>query len=142
MSKSLQTHGLQHARLLCLSLSPGVCSNSCPLCHWCHPTISFSVIPFSSCLQYFPASRSFPMSQLLHQVPKYCISISLSNEYSDFKFHKMKNLLIIDPSYWHYAVWWLQININWSIRIKTHRTLELHWSILYQKQLWIMQVKV
>ena len=136
MSDSLRPHGLQHIRLLCLSLSPGVCSHSYSLHRWCHPTISSSVTPFSCC------PRSFPMSQLLHQVPKYCISISLSNEYSDFKFHKMKNLLIIDPSYWHYAVWWLQININWSIRIKTHRTLELHWSILYQKQLWIMQVKV
>ena len=50
---------LQHARLPCPSLSPGVCSNSGPLNWWCHPTISSSVIPFSSCLQSFPASRSF-----------------------------------------------------------------------------------
>ena len=64
MSNSLQPHGLQHARLPCPSLSPGVCSNSCPLSWWCHPTISSSVIPFSSCLQSFPASRSFPMSWL------------------------------------------------------------------------------
>ena len=47
------------------SLSPGVCSNSCPLSQWYHPTISSSVIPFSSCLQSFPASGSFPMSQLI-----------------------------------------------------------------------------
>ena len=46
------------------SLSPGVCSNSCPLIQWCHPTISSSVAPFSSCPQSFPASRSFPLSQL------------------------------------------------------------------------------
>ena len=64
MSNSLQPHGLQHARLPCPSLSPGECSNSCPLSWWCHPTISSSVIPFSSCLQSFPASRSFPMSWL------------------------------------------------------------------------------
>ena len=57
-------HGLQHTRLACPSLSPRVCSNSCPLSLWCHPTISSSVIPFSSCLQSFRASGSFPMSQL------------------------------------------------------------------------------
>ena len=57
-------HGLQHARLLCPSLFSWVCSNSCPLNQWYHPTISSSVIPFSSCLQPFPASGSFPMSQL------------------------------------------------------------------------------
>ena len=61
---SLRPHGLQHARLLCLSLSPGVCSDSCPLGQWCHPTISSSVAPISSCPQFFPASGSFPMSQL------------------------------------------------------------------------------
>ena len=55
---------LQHTRLLCPSPSPGVCSNSCLLNWWFHPTISSSVIPFSSCLQSFPASRSFPMSWL------------------------------------------------------------------------------
>ena len=55
MSDSLWPHGLQHARLPCCSQSPGVCSNSCPLSQWCHPTISSSVIPFSYCLQYFPA---------------------------------------------------------------------------------------
>ena len=64
VSDSLWLHGLQHARLLCPSLSPRTCSNSCPLSRWCHPTISFSVIPFSSCPQSFPASGSFQMSQL------------------------------------------------------------------------------
>ena len=64
MSDSLQPHGLQHTRPPCLSPTPGVYSNSCPLSRWCHPTVSFSVVPFSSCLQSFPASGSFPMSQL------------------------------------------------------------------------------
>ena len=64
VSDSLQPHGLQHARLPCPSLSPGACSNSCPLSWWCHPTILSSVIPFSSRLQSFPASGSFQMSQL------------------------------------------------------------------------------
>ena len=59
----LWTHGLQHARPPCPSPTPGVYSNSCPLSQWCHPTISCSVIPFSSCLQFFSASGSFPKSQ-------------------------------------------------------------------------------
>ena len=63
MSDSLWPHGLQHARLLCQSSTPGAYSNSCPFSWWCHPTISSSVIPFSSCLQAFPASRSFQMSR-------------------------------------------------------------------------------
>ena len=63
MSKSLWLHGLQHSRFLCPPLSPGVCSNSCPLSWWCHPTISSSVIPFFSCPQSFPALGSFPVSQ-------------------------------------------------------------------------------
>ena len=62
MSNSLQPHGLQHARLLCPSPTPEACSNLCPS-WWCHPTISSSVIPFSSCLQSFPSSGSFPISQ-------------------------------------------------------------------------------
>ena len=62
MFNSLWPHGLQHTRLPCPSLSPWVCSNSCPLSQWCHPTITPSLISFSSYLQSFPASRSFPMS--------------------------------------------------------------------------------
>ena len=64
MSNSLWPRGLQHSRFPCFSLSPRVCSNVCPLIQWCHPTISFSVSPFSSCPQSFPASGSFPVSQL------------------------------------------------------------------------------
>ena len=64
MSDSCQPHGLQHARSPCPSPSPRVCSNSCALIRWCHPTISSSVVHFSSCLQSFPASRYFPMSWL------------------------------------------------------------------------------
>ena len=63
VSDSLQPHEPQHARLRCPSPTPGAWSNSCPLRWWCHPTISSSVIPFSSCLQSFPESGSFPMSQ-------------------------------------------------------------------------------
>ena len=63
MSHSLPAHGLQHARPPCPSPTPGVYSDSCPLSRWCHLTISSSVVPFSSCLQSFPASGSFQMSQ-------------------------------------------------------------------------------
>ena len=62
MSDSLWPHGLKHIRFPCPSISPRVCSNSCPLTQWCHPIISSSVVPFSSCLQSFQASGSFPMS--------------------------------------------------------------------------------
>ena len=62
ISDSLWPHGLQHARLPCPS--PGACSNSCPSSRGCHPTISSSVVPFTSCPQSFPASGSFQMSQL------------------------------------------------------------------------------
>ena len=64
VSNSLRPHGLQHARPPCPSPTPRVYPNSRPLSQWCHPTISSSVIPFSSCLQSFPESGSFPMSQL------------------------------------------------------------------------------
>ena len=86
MSDSLRLHGLQHVRLPCPSPTPGAYSNSFPSHQWCHPTISSSVIPFSSCLQSFPAPGSFPMSQVLHiRWPKYwsfSFSISPSIEYS------------------------------------------------------------
>ena len=64
VSDSLQPHGLKHNRLPCPPLSPGVCSDSCPLSQWCHPTISSPVVPFSSCPQSFPTLGSFTVSQL------------------------------------------------------------------------------
>ena len=70
VSSSLRPHGLQHPRLPCPSPTPGACSDSYPLSWWCHPTISSSVIPFSSCLQSFPASGSFPVVSSSHQVAK------------------------------------------------------------------------
>ena len=83
---TLQPHGLHYARLPCPSPTPRACSNSCPSTQWHHPTISSSVIPFSSCLQPFPASGSFPVSQFFAiRWPKYwsfSFNISPSNEYS------------------------------------------------------------
>ena len=77
VSDSLQPHGLQHARHLCPSPTPGAYSNSCPSSGWCHPTISSSVFPFSSCLQSFPASGSFLMSQFFESGGQ-CIGDSVS----------------------------------------------------------------
>ena len=86
MSDSLRPHGLQHARLLCPSPTPRACSNSCPLSRWCHPTISSSVVPLSSCLQFFPSIRTFSNeSALCSRWPKYwsfSFSIRPSNEHS------------------------------------------------------------
>ena len=64
LSESLRPHGWQHARFLDSSPTPGDCSNSCPSSQYCHPNIMSSVVPFSSCLQFFPASGSLPTSQL------------------------------------------------------------------------------
>ena len=85
VSDSSWPHGLQPARPPCPSPSPRVCSNSCSSSQWCHPTISSSVVPFSSCLRSFPASESFQMSQFFIKWPKYwsfSFNISPSNEYS------------------------------------------------------------
>ena len=85
MSDSLRPHGPQHARPPCPSPTHGVYSNSCPLSQGCHPTISSSVVLFSSHLQSFPASGSFQMSQLFASSAKYwsfSFNISPSNEHS------------------------------------------------------------
>ena len=101
MSDSLWPYGLQHTRLPCPSPTPRAYSNSCPLRWWCHPTISSSVVCFSSCLQSFPTSGSFPMRSILQiRWPKYWsfrFSISPSNEYSgliSFRIHWF-NLLAV-----------------------------------------------
>ena len=93
VSNSLWLRGLQHAKSPCPSPTPGVYSSSCPLSQWCPPTISSSVIPFSSHLQSFPESGSFPMNVSFHiRWPKYwnfSFSISSSNEYSGLISFKM-----------------------------------------------------
>ena len=71
VSNSLRPHEFQLARPPCPSPTPGVHSNSCPSCWWCHPAISSSGVPFSSCPQSLPASESSPMSQLCMRWPKY-----------------------------------------------------------------------
>ena len=86
VSNSLWCHRLQYARLPCPSPTPRVCSNSCASSWWCHPNILSSVVPFSTCLQSFPASGSFQMSQLFvsgsQKYWSFSFSISPSSEYS------------------------------------------------------------
>ena len=93
VSDSLWPHGLQHARLPCSSPVPRACSNSCPLSRWCHPTISSSVIPFSSHLQSFPASGSFPVGQFFASGGQ-TIAVSAS-----------ASVLPMNIQYWFWRVW-------------------------------------
>ena len=98
MSDSLPPHELQHARPPCPSPTPGVHPNPCSLSWWCHPTISFSVIPFSPCTQSFPASGSFQESALHIKWPKYwsfSFSTSPSNEYSGLISFRMDCLYLL-----------------------------------------------
>ena len=100
MSDLLRPHGLQHPRLPCSLPILGACWNLCLSCRWCHPTISSSGIPFSSRLQSFPASGSFPMSQLFtsgDQCWSFSFSISPSNEYSGLISFRMDWLDLLAP---------------------------------------------
>ena len=86
MSNSLWPHELQHARPPCPLPTPGVHPNPCPLSRWCHPAVSSSVVPFSSCPQSFPASGSLPVNQLFasggQSIGSFSFNISPSNEHS------------------------------------------------------------
>ena len=115
VSDSLRPHGLQHARLPCPSPTPQACSNSCPSCRWCHPTISFPVTPFSSCLQSFPASRSFPVSQFFTSG---CQSIRVSASVSVLP----KNIQDWFPLGW--TRWFLQS--KGFLRIFSNTTVQKH----------------
>ena len=94
-SDSMRPHGLQHTRLPCPTQTPGACSNSCASSQWCHPTISSSVVPFFSCLQSFPSSESFQMSQLSHQVAK-ILEFQLQHQSFQriFRTDSLKELLV------------------------------------------------
>ena len=105
VSDSMWPYGLQHNRLSCPSPTPGTCWNSCPSSWWWHPTISSSVVPFSSCLQCFPASGSFLMSQLFASVEylSFSFSISPSNEYSGLISFR-KSLPDLKITYWSWII--------------------------------------
>ena len=96
---SLWPHGLQHSRPPCPSPTPGVYANSCPFSQWGHPTISSSVIPYSSCLQSFSESGFFPISQFFssggQSIGSFSFSISPSKEYSELIAFRMDWLALL-----------------------------------------------
>ena len=116
VSDSLWPHGLQHTRLPCPSPTPGAYLNSCPLSRWCHPTISSSVVPFSSCLQSFPASGSFPVSEFF---PSGGQSIGVSASASVLP----KNIQGWFPSEW---TGWISLLSKGLTRVFSNTTVQKH----------------
>ena len=116
VSDSLWPHGLQHARPPCPSPALEVCSSSCPLSRRCHPTISSSVIPFSSCPQSFPASGSFQMSQLFSSGGQ-SIGVSAST-----------SVLPMNSQDWSPLGWtgWISLQSKGLSRIFSNTTIEKH----------------
>ena len=116
MSDSLWPHGPQHARPPCPSPTPRVHPNPCPLSRWCHPTISSSVIPFSSWPQSFPASGSFQMNQLLASGGQ-SIGVSAS-----------KSVLPMNTQDWSPLEWtgWISLQSNGLSRVFTNTTVQKH----------------
>ena len=116
VSNTLQPHGLQHTRLPCPPPTPGACSNSCPLSWWCHPTISSSVIPFSSHLQSFPTSESFPVSQFF---PSSGQSIGISASASVLPM----NIQVWFPLRW---TGWIFLQSKGLSRVFSNTTVQKH----------------
>ena len=116
VSNSLRPHESQHARPPCPSPTPGVHSDSCPLSRWCHPTISCSVIPFSSCPQSFPASGSFQMSQLFTWGSQ-SISVSAST-----------SVLPMNTQNWSPLGWtgWISLQSQGLSRVFSNTTAQKH----------------
>ena len=117
MSDSLQPHRQQHTRPPCPSPTPGVYPNSCPLSRWCHPTISSSVIPFSSCLQSFPASGSFPVSQFFASVLIQSTGVSAS-----------ASVLPVNTQDWSPLGWtgWISLQSKGLSRVFSNTTVQKH----------------
>ena len=126
MSNSLRHQGLKHARPPCPSPTPRACSNSCPLNRWCHPTISSSVIPFSSHLQSFPASGSFPMSQLFASGGQ-SIGVSVS-----------VSVLPMNIQDWFPSGWtgWISLQTKGLSRVLSTARIQKHQFFSVQISLW------
>ena len=126
VSNSLRPHGLQYARLSCPSPTLGDYSNLCPLSRWCHPTISSSVSPFSSYLQSFPASGSFPMSQFF---PWCGQSIGVSASAS---------ALPVNIQDWFPLGWtgWISLLSKGLSRVFSNTTIQKHQFFGAQLSLW------
>ena len=116
VSDSLRPHELQHARPPCPSPTPGVYSDPCPLSWWCHPAISSSVVPFSSCLQSLPASGSFPVSQLFSW-PGQSIGVSAS-----------ASVLPMNTQDWSLLGWtgWISLQSKGLSRVFSNTTVQKH----------------
>ena len=116
MSNSLQLHELQNARLPCPSPTPRACSNSCPSSWWCHPTFLPSDVPFSSCLQTFPASGSFQMSQFFTSGSQN-IGVSAST-----------SVLPVNPQDWLPLGWtgWISLQSKGLSRVFSNTTVQKH----------------
>ena len=126
MPDSLWPHGLQHTRPPSPLPTPEAYSNSCPLSHWCHPTISFSVIPFSSCFQSFPASESFHMSQFFASGGQ---SIGVSASTSVFPV----NIQDLFPLGWTV---WISLQSKGLSRVFSNTTTKKHQFFGTQLSLW------
>ena len=116
VSDSLRPHGPQHARPSCPLPTPGVYSNSSPSSRWCHPAISSSVVPFSSCLQSFPASGSFHMSQFFTSGGQ-CIGVSAS-----------ASVLPMNTQEWSPSEWtgWISLQSKGLSRAFSNTTVQKH----------------
>ena len=123
MTNSLWPHGLRHARPPCPSPTTRVYPDSCPLSRWCHPTISSSVIPFSSCLQSFPASGSFPMNQLFASGGQ-SIGVSAST-----------SVLPMNTQDWSSLGWigWVSLQSKGLWRVFSNTTVQKHRELLIAK---------
>ena len=126
VSNSLRPHGLQHTRPPCPSLSPRVCSDSCPLSWWCHPTISSSVTPFSSCFPSFPAPGSFPVSQFF-TLGDQSIGVSAS-----------ASVLPMNIQGWFPLGWtgWIFLHSKGLSRVFSSTTVQKHQFFSAQLSLW------
>ena len=126
LSDSLRPHGLQHTGPPCPSATPGVYSNSYPLSQWWHPTISSSVVPFSSCPQSFPASGFFPMSQLF---PSGGQSIGVS---------ALASVLPMNTQEWSPLGWtgWISLQSKGLSRVFSNTTVQKHQFLGAQLSLW------
>ena len=124
MSNSLWSQGLQHTRLPYPSPTPGACSDSRPLSQWCHPTISSSINPFTSCLQSFPASGSFLMSQIF---PSGGQSTGAST-----------SVLSINIQDWFPLGWtgWISLQSKGLSRVFSNTTVQKHQFFCTQLSLW------
>ena len=126
MSDSLQPHGLQHARPPCPSPTPGVYSNSCPSSRWYHPTISSSVIPFSSHLQSLPASGSFPMSWFF------------ASGGQSIRASASASVLPVNIQRWFPLGWtgWISLQSKGLSRVFSNTTVQKHQFFGTQLSLW------